>query len=93
MRAIAKKTAIFAVACLMITGTAAASLPEQEVKAASGYTGYIKGATTSLKRSKSNKSKTLARIKKEKRSPYIIQAAAGERSLIKERLVLFQRSV
>ena len=39
MKAIAKRTAMFAVACLMITGTAAASLPEKEVQAASGYTG------------------------------------------------------
>lgn len=67
MKAIAKRTAMFAVACLMITGTAAASLPEKEVQAASGYTGYIKSATTSLKRSKSKKSKTLARIKKGKK--------------------------
>ena len=67
MKAIAKRTAIFAVACLMITGTAATSLPEKEVQAASGYTGYIKSATTSLKRSKSKKSKTLVRIKKGKK--------------------------
>ena len=67
MKAIAKRTAIFAVACLMITGTAATSLPENEVQAASGYTGYIKSATTSLKRSKSKKSKTLVRIKKGKK--------------------------
>ncbi len=68
MKAIAKRTAMFAVACLMITGTAAASLPEKEVQAASGYTGYIKSATTSLKRSKSKKVKDIGQNQKGKES-------------------------
>ena len=80
MKAIAKRTAMFAVACLMIRVRGGnKSLPEKEVQAASGYTGYIKSATTSLKRSKSKKSKTLARIKRERKSPFIIQAVAGGR--------------